>query len=61
MMNKNKHKDKYPKLTSDITSKFELYPNKTSDMNELSAIAALMSQKINIRLKYSVVMNRREE
>ena len=49
------------KLTSDITSKFELYPNKTSDMNELSAIAALMSQKINIRLKYSVVMNRREE
>ena len=25
MMNKNKHKDKYPKLTSDITSKFELY------------------------------------
>jgi len=36
MMNKNKHKDKYPKLTSDITSKFKLYPNFCSDMNELS-------------------------
>ena len=36
MMNKNKHKDKYPKLTLDITSKFKLYPNFCSDINELS-------------------------
>jgi len=49
MMNKNKHKDKYPKLTSDITSKFELYSNKTSDMNELYEMAPLE--------KYGVVRN----
>jgi|GEM_PF-4927323 len=49
MMNKNKHKDKYPKLTSDIASKFELYSNKSSDMNELVEIGRFSKEGKTIK------------
>ena len=38
MTNGNKREDRYPKITRDITFKFESYLNKISDVNELGAM-----------------------